>query len=317
MAQTTGSPNMLTVKSLTLNGSGKLDLANNVMVVNYGSGVSPIENLVNSLKSGRNGGTWDGSGINSSIAAANSSYGLGIADDAAGQQVKVMYTLLGDTNLDGNVDVGDLGTLLNNYGQAGKIWSDGEFTYNASGAVDVGDLGLLLNNYGQATAALAATTSGVVSGAGITASDETAGMQLGDAGNSAVTAAIDDSMVSNGSVANAGNTLTTSKANEAITWTASAALTDGMALSGTQLTDTINPRVMDVVTVGGGGNDTLYGDAGANPLGGRDLMYGGMGADTFLARDGGTATLFEGAFADTETLDDLLGLRSSVLAISN
>ena len=42
-----------------------------------------------------------------------------------------------------------------------KIWSDGEFAYNATGTVDVGDLGLLLNNYGQSMSGSSIQVSGL------------------------------------------------------------------------------------------------------------------------------------------------------------
>ena len=61
--------------------------------------------------------------------------------------------LMGDANLDKNIDVGDLGILGANYGAAsGKDWATGDF--NSDGAVDVGDLGILGANYGSASAAI-------------------------------------------------------------------------------------------------------------------------------------------------------------------
>jgi hypothetical protein len=60
--------------------------------------------------------------------------------------------LLGDTNLDGHVDVTDLGNLASNYGNGGTaFWQQGDFDYN--GAVDVTDLGDLATNYGATLAA--------------------------------------------------------------------------------------------------------------------------------------------------------------------
>jgi hypothetical protein len=55
----------------------------------------------------------------------------------------------GDANLDGMVDVGDLGILAANYGGSNKNWGMGDF--NHDGMVDVGDLGILAANYGQGT----------------------------------------------------------------------------------------------------------------------------------------------------------------------
>ncbi len=58
----------------------------------------------------------------------------------------------GDANLDGTVDVSDLGILATNYGAtSGKTWEDGDFT--GDGKVNVSDLGILATNYGTGTAA--------------------------------------------------------------------------------------------------------------------------------------------------------------------
>jgi T5SS/PEP-CTERM-associated repeat protein len=55
--------------------------------------------------------------------------------------------IAGDANLDGQVDVGDLGVLAANYGKtSGATWSTGDF--NGDSKVDVGDLGILAANYG-------------------------------------------------------------------------------------------------------------------------------------------------------------------------
>jgi hypothetical protein len=68
----------------------------------------------------------------------------------AGQKDSVgnFVTFDGDANMDGMVDVGDLGILAGNYGaSSGAIWRGGDF--NNDKAVDVGDLGILATNYGS------------------------------------------------------------------------------------------------------------------------------------------------------------------------
>ncbi len=56
--------------------------------------------------------------------------------------------LPGDANLDGSVDVTDLGILATNYGiGSGAEWANGDF--NGDGSVDVSDLGILATNYGM------------------------------------------------------------------------------------------------------------------------------------------------------------------------
>ena len=53
----------------------------------------------------------------------------------------------GDANLDGMVDIGDLGILGQHYGtMSGMTWTDADF--NRDGAVDIGDLGVLGFHYG-------------------------------------------------------------------------------------------------------------------------------------------------------------------------
>jgi hypothetical protein len=60
----------------------------------------------------------------------------------------------GDANVDGLVDVGDLGILAANYGTtSGALWSQGDF--NGDGLVDVGDLGILAANYGTGSTSMA------------------------------------------------------------------------------------------------------------------------------------------------------------------
>ncbi|MCD6377303.1 MAG: PEP-CTERM sorting domain-containing protein, partial [Planctomycetes bacterium] len=55
----------------------------------------------------------------------------------------------GDANLDGSVDVSDLGILAGNYGGTGKSWSEGDFDGDL--VVDISDLGILAGNYGFST----------------------------------------------------------------------------------------------------------------------------------------------------------------------
>jgi len=53
----------------------------------------------------------------------------------------------GDANVDGSVNVGDLGILATNYGRTDSPgWRFGDF--NLDGTVNVGDLGILATNYG-------------------------------------------------------------------------------------------------------------------------------------------------------------------------
>ena len=55
--------------------------------------------------------------------------------------------LLGDANLDGTVNGGDLNIVLSHYNQTGMDWYHGDF--NGDGTVNGGDLNIVLANYNQ------------------------------------------------------------------------------------------------------------------------------------------------------------------------
>jgi hypothetical protein len=84
-----------------------------------------------------------------------------------GGQTEVRATLLGDSDLNGNVNVADLANLAGNFGKtSGQEWINGDFDLN--GNVNVADLADLAGNFGEsasnfsAVAAQAATTSAAV-----------------------------------------------------------------------------------------------------------------------------------------------------------
>ena len=54
--------------------------------------------------------------------------------------------LLGDANADGHVDLSDLSTILNNFGQLTPNWTDGNFDHTPT--IDLTDLSDVLNNFG-------------------------------------------------------------------------------------------------------------------------------------------------------------------------
>jgi hypothetical protein len=155
----------LAITNLNLTGSGKLDLANSSLVFNYTGTTSPLGTLAGSgilgkLKSGFNGGAWNGTGISSSTAAGdiNSATALGYAEATdlgmtsfqgqtiANKAVIVKYTYYGDANLDGVVDASDFQRLLDGLVNNSSNWSQGDFTYD--GKVDLGnDFDLFLTSY--------------------------------------------------------------------------------------------------------------------------------------------------------------------------
>jgi alpha-L-arabinofuranosidase len=168
---TTQSRTTLVVANLSVDSSSTLDVANNEVLINYGSGSDPIASIRAWLKSGRNNGAWNGAGITSSVARANSSkYSLGYADSAdAGNparlmsgQIEILYTLLGDLNLDGIVNGTDFALLAANFGRSVASWDGGDVNYD--GTVNGSDFALLAQNFSESAniAAVSAIPNSVV-----------------------------------------------------------------------------------------------------------------------------------------------------------
>lgn len=152
-----GGDKVLTVGSLSVATNGMFDLTDNDAIIDY-TGPSPINQLRGQIATGRAAGAWNGAGINTSVAAANPAAGYAIGYGEAsdlglttfdGQSVDSTAVLLkftygGDANLDGFVDVSDLGRLATGW-QTSQSWIGGDFNYD--GFVDVGDLGILATNW--------------------------------------------------------------------------------------------------------------------------------------------------------------------------
>jgi hypothetical protein len=145
-----GTPNSAAgtsiVSSLTIADGTTLDLTNNSAVIDYTGAVGTLVGDVRAhLAAGRL--------ISSS---ADASHRLGYGDNAVlgkatfgGQSVDassvlIKFTFGGDANLDGQVDVTDLGALATSW-QTNAPWTGGDFNYD--GFVDVSDLGILATDW--------------------------------------------------------------------------------------------------------------------------------------------------------------------------
>ncbi len=166
-ASTTNAPTTLVLNSISLGTTGSLDVTNNEVLINYGSGPDPKSSILQDLARGSNGGRWNGSGITSSVAAASKGkYGVGFADGSDGiaqnvssGQIEITYALYGDANLDGIVSGDDFTVLVHYLGKSVTGgWENGDFTY--SGLVTGDDYTLLTGNLGKiaSIAAVAAPT---------------------------------------------------------------------------------------------------------------------------------------------------------------
>ena len=88
------------------------DLNNNHIIINYGTGADPIASIKAMITSGYASGAWTGTGIMSTAAQSNSGSPMahrvvtpirldpGNPAGLSSGQIEIMYTLLGDANLD-------------------------------------------------------------------------------------------------------------------------------------------------------------------------------------------------------------------------
>ena len=156
------------VTSLSIASSASLDITNNALFIDYGSGPDPIASIAAWIKNGYYG--LPGPSIISSVittddALSGLSYGIGYADSAdvgnpanlPTDTIEIMYTLLGDANLDGTVNSEDFTPFSHNLGQSGMMWDDGDFNYD--GTVNAEDFTLFSHNIGQSASLAAAAGS--------------------------------------------------------------------------------------------------------------------------------------------------------------
>jgi hypothetical protein len=146
----------INLTSLLITGNGVLDVTNNHIIITYGSS-DPIATIAGYLTTGYNNGAWNGlGGIDTSapLTADGLRYGLGFADGNDGKvlglasgQIEVAYTLLGDANLDGEVNGEDFTILASNFNQSVTGWDQGDFNYH--GVVNGEDFTDLAANFNQ------------------------------------------------------------------------------------------------------------------------------------------------------------------------
>jgi autotransporter-associated beta strand protein len=136
------------VQSYSIGATGQLDLTNNSMIVDYTGAVGTLvddtrQHLANTrlTSSSATGLIGLGYADNDVLDSEKSEFG-GQSVDASSLLIK--FTYFGDSDLDGDVDVADLGKLATSW-QTANVWSGGDFDYN--GTVNVNDLGLLATNW--------------------------------------------------------------------------------------------------------------------------------------------------------------------------
>ena len=189
---------------------GTLDIGNNGLVIAYGSGPDPYAQIDDMLRSGYNGGTWTGTGITSSLAAAAVVLGsqtpalnIGLLDFTPGagnysnttyivfegQTVTTNAILLRLTYMDDLVLAGDMSpqdaasdaVLFAANVDSGTTWNTGDLTH--TGIVNSSDALLFAANYAVGLPSLDGTTGGDAAfagsaAAGVAAVPEPAGLAL-------------------------------------------------------------------------------------------------------------------------------------------
>jgi hypothetical protein len=148
-------------------GGGRLDLSNNKLIV-AGAGTSGAWNgsaytgVTGLVVAGRNGGTWNGTGIiTSQSTAANGNFTtLGVATagevgraggtfgglNVSAGDALVMYTYGGDATLDGKINVDDYIRIDSGIATHSTGWVNGDFNYD--GKVNIDDYTVIDTNIG-------------------------------------------------------------------------------------------------------------------------------------------------------------------------
>ena len=147
---------------LSINPTGDLDVGRSGIVVsNVTDGGVGIESLI---KQGYAAG--GSSGITSSYATANHGVvGVGMVYTGSASKATIASVLVGDLNLDGEVDATDLNKLVANLGgsvTAGQNWQSGDINYD--GEIDATDLNALVANLGNNLPAAGGVQMAQVSG---------------------------------------------------------------------------------------------------------------------------------------------------------
>ncbi|MEO8053022.1 MAG: hypothetical protein ABI833_21655, partial [Acidobacteriota bacterium] len=154
-----GSGTVLTTKALSIGGTGKLDLNDNDLILDY-TGASQravVQALVNSARAG---GTWTGNGITSTSAKNNSQHNttLGVLEVSEyksiygpaaqfdGQTIDttavlVKYTYYGDADFNGVVNFDDYSRIDSGFLNNRTGWLNGDFDGN--GIVNFDDYSLI------------------------------------------------------------------------------------------------------------------------------------------------------------------------------
>jgi hypothetical protein len=150
-----------TLKADTISISGgQIDLQNNKAIAVTAGQLATINGYA---ATGRNGGSWDGNGLMTSRSDADTLLtGIAVAENSAsvigavkntfgdqtglsGDETLIMYTYVGDQNLDGTINGDDFAAIDAGFSASGTLYQQGDFNY--SGNIDADDYWLIDRNY--------------------------------------------------------------------------------------------------------------------------------------------------------------------------
>jgi hypothetical protein len=141
----------LRVGSLAISPAAALDLGANDLIIQSTAAnkAAVLASLIPLLRSGRNGGAWDGLGIRSSAAATDPNHITGLAavindigdgttrilaslggESADVNTILVKYTYNGDGNLDGRIDADDYAGIDAGFATHATGYRNGDFNYS-------------------------------------------------------------------------------------------------------------------------------------------------------------------------------------------
>jgi hypothetical protein len=165
---TAGGNKVLLTRGLGV--AGRLDLTDNDLILDY-TGASPLgagstyTGVTKLIRDGRNGGSWDGNGVITSMTAAKTpsfltTLGVAEAKDIVGlsggtwsgqsvdaSAVLIKYSYAGDADLSGTIDGDDFFAIDAGYSADAMGFGNGDFNY--SGGVDADDYFLIDYNYNK------------------------------------------------------------------------------------------------------------------------------------------------------------------------
>jgi hypothetical protein len=170
----TGADSAAAVTALNLNNGATLDVTNNDLIYAYTGTNSPAAAVRSMLVSGYNSGTWDGSGVATSLGSAVKGLGYAEAADVGITEfdgvnvtsaVLVKYTYYGDSSLDGKVDLGnDFNLFLQGFLSGGSTWELGDYNYDDT--VDMNDFALFVDGISAQGVPLG-DLQGLIAGSGV------------------------------------------------------------------------------------------------------------------------------------------------------